>query len=191
MTDKPKSLNVTMLRADLANIAAYSLPRPFTFRWYHRGDEETWLRIWTLADAERHAAGPDTFARDFGSDEELLSKRQLYICDAHGLPIGTASAWFRANYHGKDYGLVHWVAIVPEFQGKGLSKPLISKVLIRLAGLGHERSMLVTQDYRTPAIKLYLKFGFLPELGNDDERAKWRGVRDRIGPSPLDSLNLG
>jgi len=191
MQDKSKIVNVTMIRENLDHIPRFPLRRPYKYRWYRPGDAQHWYRIWSTADAGRGVATPETFARDFGSDDDALAKRQVYVCDATGNPVATATAWFRNDYYGHDYGLVHWVAVAPEAQGRGLSKPLVATVLKRMVKLGHERAMLVTQPYRTRAIKVYLDLGFLPDLKPDDAPHLWREVRDAMPGSLLDGLDLG
>jgi len=188
-TARPAS--VTMVREDIEDIPAFTLPKPYRFRTYKPGDEETWYRIWTLADQEYRAVNPNTFAENFGHDIKALAARQFYVCDAKGDAIGTASAWFREDYKGKPWGLVHWVAIVPEAQGKGLAKPLMTHIMARLKKLGHPRAMLVTQPYRVRAIKIYLDFGFTPDLMSEIAFVAWRQVRDALGQSVLDEMDLG
>ena len=190
MQEKPKIVNVTMIRENLRDIPDVPLPSPYTYRWYRPGDEDHWYRIWSTADTEHQGATPETFAREFGSDAQLLPERQVYVCDAAGRAVATATAWFRNDYHGRDYGLVHWVAVAPEEQGKGLSKCLVSTVLKHLVTLGHDKAMLVTQVYRPRAIKAYLGFGFLPDLRTDDAPRLWQEIRTAMPGTVLDALDL-
>ena len=89
-----------------------SLPAPFSFRDYRPGDEATWADIHVLA--HRHNAITPALYRDqFGADEGELRERQLYLCDDSGGAIGTVTAWHNADYPDRNYGRVHWVAIVP------------------------------------------------------------------------------
>jgi len=74
------------------------------------------------------------------------------------------------------YGLVHWVAIVPEEQGKGLANPLMMAVCNRLKELGYNRAYLNTSTARLPAVSLYLNFGFMPEINNDRDKQVWEHV---------------
>jgi ribosomal protein S18 acetylase RimI-like enzyme len=91
-----------------------------------------------------------------------LAARQKYLLGPGGEPIGTATAWFDAPQSGEEIGVgrVHWVAIVPEFQGRGLAKPLLDSVLQMLRVCGHTRAVLLTDTRRPAAIALYEKFGF-------------------------------
>jgi hypothetical protein len=58
-------------------------------------------------------------------------------CDAEqrrnrALRSGQSSTGFDADYYGHRYGRVRWVAVVPEYQGRGLSKCLMSIILGRM-----------------------------------------------------------
>lgn len=51
------------------------------------------------------------------------------------------------------------MAVAPEFQGRGLAKPLLRAVLLRLKQLGHDEVVLATQSTRLAAIRLCESFG--------------------------------
>ena len=76
---------------------------------------------------------------------------------------------------------VHWVAIVPDHQGKGLAKPLLTAICNRLVEIGHDRAYLTTNTVRLPAINLYLAYGFEPEIDTDEDRRVWDGVLKELG----------
>lgn len=182
-----ENLDLYMIRATLANLPEFSLPASYTIRWYQPGDEVHWLRIHLEADEYNHIT-PALFEREFGTDPILLAARQAYLCDRQGKPIGTASAWFKDNYKGQSYGRVHWVAILPAMQGRGLAKPLMSAVCRRLRELGHERAYLDTSAARLPAINLYLKFGFVPEIRGQEDLRAWRRVWEEIKHPVLEAI---
>src|SRR5205823_14626142 len=114
-----------------------------------------------------------------GTDSALLAQRQCYLIDQAGKVIGTATAWFNDDFDGRRTGRVHWVAIVPEYQRRGLSKPLMTAVCHRLRELGHDRAYLVTAPALRPAINLYRRFGFVPLIPNEAQRESWRKI---LGP---------
>jgi len=184
-----RGLNIMMVRAVLDGVPSCPLPEGFSIRRYRPGDEKVWTRIWTAAELFG-SVGPETFAREFGDRADLLPERQLYLCDAAGHEVGTAAAWFGRSDIDPEAGLVHWVAVVPEMQGRGLAKPLMSAVLVRLRELGYRRAYLITQEARVAAVNLYLRFGFLPEVRDEAEGAAWRRVRERLAGSPLDDLTF-
>lgn len=153
-------------------------------REYRPGDQEVWRSIQTEADW-LNSITLKMFAESFGDDEEELARRQLYLCDSSGTPIGTSTAWHSVREDCL-WGRVHWVAIRPDWQGRGLAKPLLSETLQRLEDLGHDKVFLTTATPRYPAITLYLNFGFAPEIRNDDDRSAWEQVAEKVDHPLLD-----
>ncbi len=162
-------LGVSMIRESLEDLPAFDLPAPYTLRWYQPGDEVYWVEIHKKADPA-HDYSLDKYTREFEADRALLPSRQAYLCDGKGTPVGSASAWFY-EVEQKEIGLVHWVAIRPEHQGRGLANPLLSLICHRLRELSHTQAYLNTSTGRMPAISLYLKFGFVPHSHGDDATA--------------------
>jgi len=173
-----KIIPVSMIRENLDNIPQYDPPPPYMIRLYQPGDEMAWEHIHLAA--ERYITiTPTLFEKQFGRDIEMLKERQFYLCNAAGMPIGTATAWFK-SHNRQPYGMVHWVAIVPSEQGKGLAKPLLSTVCQRLRDFKYSRAYLDTASVRLAAIGLYLKFGFVPEIKNERDAEVWRKIRERL-----------
>jgi GNAT superfamily N-acetyltransferase len=175
-----ENLRVEMIRESLEDLPQFPVPAPCTLRWYRPGDEAAWLRIHLEADAH-NTFTPRTFEEQFGRDPRVLAERQCYLCDAEGEAIGTTTAWFH-DYRGRPFGRVHWVAIVPAMQGRGLANPLLTAVCNRLRALGHERAYLSSATVRVPALNLYLKFGFLPVVRTEEDLRAWSLVRPWIRP---------
>ncbi len=178
-----------MTLASLSNIPEHPLPPGFRFRWFGPGDQATWTDIWRRCEKFLQIT-PATFTQEFGTDEQVLALRQVFLLDAGGRAVGTSTAWLADEAHGPHCGRVHWVAIVPEMQGRGLAKPLLSTCLRRMRELGYRSAVLGTQTVRVPAIRLYLQYGFVPEVRSDKERQGWRDLRAKIAPSVLDRLDL-
>jgi len=174
-----RNLPLKMTRASLDNVPEFTLPEGLSIRWYQPGDGATWLRIHQAADRYNEIT-PDLFPRQFGTDERLLCERQCYLLDSHGNAIGTGTAWFNDNFEGAKFGRVHWMAIAPDYQGRGLAKPLLTVICRRLRELGHDRAYLSTSTVRIPAINLYLRFGFTPLVGTAEEAAAWRELGEII-----------
>lgn len=170
-----------MLRPNLEQIPPFDLPRGFGLNRYEPGDERAWYRIHRLAD-HHEPVTPELFARRFGSDSAMLHARQLYLVAPSGQLIGTATAWQGEDPRnpGAIIGRVHYVAIIPEFQGRGLAKPLMTAVLERLKELGHSTAYLATASERLPAINLYLRFGFNPVVREPSEAAAWDFIQTQL-----------
>jgi GNAT superfamily N-acetyltransferase len=197
---------VIMTRANLDDLPEFALPPRFSLRWYQPGDEKHWLRIHRAADHFNEFT-PELFQGQFAGQPECglsafparprqpalssaarggpesalqeLVERQCYLLAPKGEVIGTGTAWFNDNFAGGRWGRVHWLALVPEFQGRGLGKALMSAICRRLRELHQERAYLTTSTARIPAISLYLQFGFEPMLRGPGEEAVWQNVLAR------------
>lgn len=170
---------VCMVRPDWDNLPGFALPRGWSLRWYRPGDEAHWQRIHLVAEREL-AITPALFREQFGQDEKLLAGRQCYLQNPQGQAVGTATAWFDDDFQGGCWGRVHWVAIVPEYQGQGLGRVLMNAVCHRLRELGHDRAFLRTAAGRIPAINLYLRFGFRPLPRNTEEACVWQALAPKL-----------
>ena len=195
MTIAEKDLPIKMSRANLEGVPEFALPAGYSLRWYQPGDEAYWLCI-HLATDRYNKIDPALFERQFGVAQERglqsasasegrsgmnsalrdLGERQCYLLASTGSAIGTGTAWFTDDFEGCRWGRVHWMAIIPEFQGRGLAKSLMTAICRRLRELGHDRAYLSTSTARHAAIGLYLKFGFEPLIRSEEEAALWREV---------------
>ena len=174
-----RNLFVLMQRDNLSGIQDRSLSARFAFKWYEPGDQQKWIDIHQLA--ERYAeVSAEVYQHVFAGDVEALRQRQCFLLDPQQVPIATATAWFEKGFRGHYYGRLHWVAVIPEYQGRGLSKPLLSIVLNRMIELGHDRAYLRTSTARLPAIELYQQFGFEPLILAAEDRDLWQQVNDKL-----------
>jgi GNAT superfamily N-acetyltransferase len=167
---------VYMVRPTLDDLPKLQLPPPFALRGHRPGDVAHWVRIQATADPF-HQFSPEVFREQFGSDVSLWESRQVFLCDIEGTPVGTSTAWFNPDYRGGAWGRVHWLAITPAWQGRGLSKALLAETCRRLRQLGHDRAYLVTETVRVAAIRLYMKFGFRPEVRDQADMAAWENLK--------------
>ena len=170
-----QNLRLDLIRRDLHDLPEAPLPEGYSLRWFRMGDAVHWLRIHHDADPFNEIK-PELFTRQFGPDLSRLESCQCYLQDAMGRIVGTGTAWNDPTREGGPWGRVHWLAIMRQYQGLGLSKPLLAAVCNRLRDLGHDRACVITSTGRLPAVGLYLQFGFQPELRTDAERAIWDRV---------------
>ena len=176
---------VCMTRPHLRRIPHRPLPMGFSLRLYRPGDEEAWVRIWRAADQalgvlDQSNITIETWKSNFGIDPEGAARRCFFLIAPDGRTIGTASAWYDYKYADLHWGRLHWVAIDPEFQGKGLCKPMLSVVLERMWALGHRRTILGTQTARLAAIKIYLDYGYMPDLSRKGAADLWKPVQAKL-----------
>lgn len=177
MDNSVEHIELTMFRADLENVTVVSPPPGFSLRLFRDGDRENWARIETSAGEFTNVeTALAIFDRDFGDHIPEMKRRSLFL-EAEGLgPIGTTSAWW-GDFRGETIGMIHWVAISPDFQGRGLSSPMLSAAL-SLLGTFHQSAHLHTQTTSWRAIGLYQKFGFQRIDETAEEHRGWAIVDD-------------
>ena len=164
-------------RDDLISIPSYPLPEGFRFVFYNPGDRDTWIDIeYSAKEFLSYSHGMESWNRYFAGKDAELVNRMVFIEDDAGQKVATATAFY--DIYGNDKsgsGWLHWVAVRREFQGKGLSKPLISHVLRLMPELGYSCAIIPTQTTTWLACKIYLDFGFYPIPENAvHSRDGWR-----------------
>ncbi len=177
-----KYIKLQMIREDLKDIPEYELPEGYRFRMFEAGDEKTWANIETRVDEfKTEAAALERFGREFGDHIDEMGDRCLFIENAEGEAIGTTTAWYGdLEGDGTIRGRIHWVGIVPEYQGRGLSKPLLSRAMDILAE-SHESAYLTSQTTSWQAVNMYLNFGFQPVRLDGNYEAAWALMEEKLG----------
>lgn len=166
-------LTLRMVRPDLENLTNYPLPVGYHFRFYQPGDEVFWAEIeYSVGDFETIEKALDMYHHDFGTNTEELRKRQLFLCTDSGEVIGTITAWSTERYTPGVNGLIHWVAIKPDYQAKKLGRPLIYAAL-ELMRTWHTDAFLCTSTHRLRAVRVYLDLGFIPYIREENDKAAW------------------
>ncbi len=179
---------VEMIRPNLDDIPQVAFPPGFGIRPMRPGEAAVWTDI--HRDAEPYITITDGLFHDqFGTDLPATHRRCFFIVDGRGVAVGTISAWYSRDFKGRDHGRIHWVATRRAYQRRGLGRAGLSYGLNRLAEW-HERAYLTTQTQRLPAIKMYLDFGFLPDLEQPNAGVAWRSVREALKHPALEELDL-
>jgi len=178
MSDQPTNTDVWMLHPDLGAIAHTALPTGYRMRFYAEGDLDTWLRI--QAHDPFFVPTAETFATSMPGDTPLLAARVMFLADPAGAAVGTVTAWPNDSLTGRKIGQIHWVALVPAAQGRGLAKPLVGAACVLLHQRGYHEACLETNTRRVPALNLYLALGFVPFVRSEAERRAWRAVAPQL-----------
>ncbi len=175
-------LPLTMIRENMSAAPKGGLPDGYSVRAFGEGDDATWVRVWRAAEPFL-TIDAETFRHEFGDNLPAMTRRCLFLVAPDGSDVGTVTCWYERKYRGKPWGRIHWLAITPDHQGKGLAKPFMVEAMAQMAKLGHRRAMLGTQTPRLGAIKTYLNCGFKPDMtATDDAKRAWKLVKDAIGP---------
>jgi len=163
---------VRMVRPDLLNVPDAALPAGLTIRPVCDGEGDLWTGI--IRQSEHLGSVRDgLYEREFGFDPAAARERVYFATDAEGAAVGTVGVWYGTEEFA-GWGRVHWLYIMPGWQGQGIGRALLSFTLHRLAELGHDRAYLTTSTARLTALRLYLNYGFLPDLAYEDTEAAWQ-----------------
>lgn len=77
-------------------------------------------------------------------------------------------------------GDIGWIAVDPRFRGQGLGYSVSAAATNKLIEAGYTKISLYTEDFRLPAIKTYLRIGFVPVLYLDEMESRWQRVFDSL-----------
>jgi len=107
-----------------------------------------------------------------------------YMICKDGEMASTCTA-IRDEKNKYNYGYFHMVAGDKEYSGMGLGYQVCLAALRQHKDLGCSGAWLVTDDFRLPAIAVYLKLGMLPVLEADDHKARWIEVLKNLKKDDL------
>lgn len=153
-----------MLERTLDDFPLFELPEGYHFELFRLGDCSAWIDIECSAkEFLSYEKAVIAWNRYYAGREDELVNRMVFLVTDSGEKIGTATAFYDLFGNDKSCdGYLHWVAIKREFQGLGLSKPLISHTLSLLKDMGYLKAKIPTQTTTWVACKVYLDFGFRP-----------------------------
>ena len=205
---------VVMTRENGNNFPAYPLPNGYSFAAFTPGDEENWVQLQTLVThVENAAQGRQIFRQEFlmageqtpceecpGYEETV--RRTVLVKTADGTLVGAATLWTGDTF-GTIWQRVHWVAVHPDHQGKGLAKCMIARMLALYGELGCSGPIYLTTQTKTyRAVRVYAQMGFIPYLGEkpvnwpfcserprgsfrEENEAAWQLIREKLSEAGL------
>lgn len=180
-----------LLENDITEVPQYELPDGYHFVPYAENDRDAWIAIEMSAkEFTNYEQGLEAWNRYYATILDGLSDRMFFIETNEGEKVATATAFY--DIYGRDAsndGWLHWVAVKREYQGKGLSKPLISYVLRVMNKLGYNHAKIPTQTNTWLACKVYMDLGFLPiEKNMKNNYEGWKIVKALTEHSVLRTL---
>lgn len=174
------NVEVHMVRGHLHAIPEYALPAGYIVRMYREGDAATWTAL-QMAAEPFITVTPALFDSQYGDALDALPVRMFFIETESGEPAASISAWWETDrFNPQERGRIHWVVVHPDHQRRGLTKPMMTLAMQRLAQF-HSAAMLGTHTSRPWAIKVYLDFGFLPDaaelIAKPEVATAWRALQ--------------
>ena len=144
------------------------VPNGFEIRSLRAGDEEQYLAMrpmsgfteWDRAKLDEYLNGP--------------AKRVMLLVDkSNGMFAQAASAESHIEVGTGQFG---WLLSNPEYRGRGLGRPISIATMHALKEEGFRRFVIFTDDFRIPALKIYLKLGWHPVYHADDMEGRWDAI---------------
>lgn len=165
------------------------LPRGYEIRPYEPGMEKDWAIL--QASVEHMDTAEEALARfneELAPDQETLRNRAFFVYNPEGRLAASALLW-HGNHFGRTLARVHWVAVSPDEQGKGLCKALMTLLM----DLYHKNSLtgglyLTSQTWSYKALNIYRQFGFKPYTG--PQLPGWKPVTDDYEQETREAWNL-
>ena len=171
---EPKQLSMSAPTSSVAGLPDARVPDGYVLRQYRVGDEDSWQEL----------------LRAGGFSEDWSSRTvRDYMTD----PVRRAGSWVAAcrenlvsatfatpDPQRPEVGLLDYVVTHPDHRSQGLSRAVCTGVMRFFRDSGYRRIRLLTDDWRLPAISLYLSLGFKPEMTRADMPGRWREVRREL-----------
>lgn len=165
---------LAMIRPNLQQLPEMELLPEYFCRSFQPGDGCHWERI--INDS---FGGTHHFSPDMQEDVAFRPERVQFICH-QGSPVATASAWHQAA-NSEAVGTLHMVGIVKAHAGHGLGAQVCLAALGQMKAERRQFAILTTDDFRIPAIKTYLRLGFMPMLTHESHQQRWADILPRVG----------
>ncbi len=155
------------------------VPEGFSIRTYEPGDEVKWVEI-----CKHGLCGPDA-TLDAWRDailnrETIVPSRDVFFVCRGSEPVATITGYVRPDGRGD----IHMVACREDARGHGIGKAMLSHAMKKLkADLPGDGQLveLTTDDFRLPAVVVYLRGGFHPVLYDEGMEERWRAVCAKLG----------
>lgn len=164
-----KQLSMIADAKAVAQLADVELPAGYALRPYRPGDEESWAELLELAGFSNWTAEKCRVYL-----EEPNRRRGSHLVERDGRVVAATFA----TPHGEDpdIGFLDYVIAHPEHRNRRLGRAVCTGVMRYFAAAGRSRIRLLTDDWRLPAIKLYLNLGFQPIMSRADMPLRWEAI---------------
>jgi mycothiol synthase len=86
-------------------------------------------------------------------------------------------------------GYLHYVGARSGERGRRLGEMVTRRVLVHFADSGLDQAVLETDDFRLPAVRTYLRLGFVPEPRAAGDPIRWSNVLRKLTRPRDDAAN--
>ena len=159
---------IIMRRPTMDNLPPLFLPAGFSLHNHIEGREDVWESIIDEAFGNHYS-----FDKSIRNGGGYKPEYVIYIAkDCYD--IATATAVEKETYPGE--GWFRMVGTRPSARGQGAGRLALIAALNSLAARGYRSTVLSTDDWRLPAISLYLSLGFEPVMEHESHPERWKKI---------------
>lgn len=172
----PKQLRMVIDKASVGQLPDFPLPDGYMMRRYRIGDESSWAETLRSSGFEDWN---DTEVRAYLGDAERLEGSR--VVDFQGSVVAgtfaSRNTIFSESIGGlQEEGVLDFVVTHPDHRGMGLARATCTEVAKFFVKLGYHSVSLLTDDWRLPAIHVYLSLGFKPVINRNDIPGRWDAI---------------
>ena len=169
-----------LMRRDRSTFMHTPLPDGYSLFKFHRGgdermSEEEYIRGWF--DVCPKWTRPEF--DHFYYDDRIPEDGYFLILDKDKNIVGHSNV--QLNEHKAGTATVHFVEVKETEKGKRLGYVATEQVLDYVDSHAIQTTYLTTDEFRIPAIKIYLKLGFRPVMWDADMRERWFPILKELG----------
>jgi mycothiol synthase len=113
-----------------------------------------------------------------GEEDGWYPENTILLVHAEtGQPVATARTGRGSSFGG----VITYVVVDPLHRGKGLGRAVTALAVARLMEAGCRQIFLQVAGWRLPAVRCYLRLGFVPPLLDDEYLPLWQRICGQIG----------
>ena len=186
----PKQLSMVIDEAGVDRLPDVPLPAGYVIRPCRPGDTASWADALRVGGFE--SWGEEQVLEFLESAERRAGSR---VVEQGGRIVAATFATRISNRLSMDLvgggdlskqGALDYVVTHPDHRGLGLGRATCTEVSRFLVARGYKKVSLSTDDWRLPAIHIYLSMGFRPIMNRNDMPARWAAVYEKLKESGRD-----
>ena len=180
----PKQLSMVIDQDAVDRLPDVELPNGYLMRAYRDGDAPSWNDVLQEGgfgrwDEERVLEYLEESERREGSRLIEFDGRIVAATFASRIPNRPSEVLAGGGDPSKE-GLLDYVVTHPEHRGRRLGRATCTGVSKFLVARGCNVVSLGTDDWRLPAIHVYLSLGFRPVMNREDMPGRWATIYEKL-----------
>lgn len=178
----PEQLQMTWPAERAGESLQWSVPEGYLLRNFRDGDEEPYVNLMNLAGFSEWNKDNLNAVIEGARPNEIFFIEHVETSEI----VATTMGWQKPSKYFSSGVELGWVACSPDHRGKGLGSIVCAAVTNGFLVCGYHQIYLQTDDFRLPAIKTYLKLGYIPVYHLPDMQQRWKTVIKKLNLREVD-----